>query len=87
MILRVAGFAFHRMACDTPVQMSFPTTLAIAAALLSLAVFAGWRGARPSNPAKGPRMIPWRMIMLLSAACSIPLLVHLLNLLGLNTGR
>jgi hypothetical protein len=67
--------------------MSFQLTLAIAAALLALAVFAGWRGARPSNPLKGPRMIPWRMIMLLSAACLMPMLVHLLNLAGVTTGH
>jgi len=67
--------------------MSFELTLAIAAGLLALAVFAGWRGARPPNPLKGPRMIPWRMIMLLSAACMMPMLVHLLNLAGVTTGR
>ena len=67
--------------------MSFPLTLAIAAALLVVAVFAGWRGARPPNPMKGPRMIPWRMIMLLSAACLLPMLVHLLNLVGVTTGH
>ena len=75
------------MACDMPLQMSFQTTLAIAAALLALAIFAGWRGARPSNPVKGVRMIPWRMIMVLSAACAMPMLVHLLNLMGMTTGR
>ena len=53
----------------------------------ALAVFAGWRGARPADPLKGVRMIPWRMIMLLSAACSMPMLVHLLNLMGMKTGR
>jgi len=67
--------------------MSLPLTLAIAAGLLALALFAGWRGARPSNPAKGPRMIPWRMIMLLAAACLLPMLVHILNLIGVTTGR
>ena len=67
--------------------MSFQLTLALAAALLAIAVFAGWRGARPSNPMRGPRMIPWRMIMLLSAACMLPMLVHLLNLAGVSTGR
>ena len=67
--------------------MSLPLTLAIAAGLLTLALFAGWRGARPSNPAKGPRMIPWRMIMLLSAACLLPMLVHIVNLMGVTTGR
>ena len=67
--------------------MSLPLTLAIAAGLLALAVFSGWRGARAPNPMKGPRLIPWRMIMLLSAAGLLPMVVHLLNLVGVNTGR
>jgi hypothetical protein len=67
--------------------MSLPLTLAFAAGLLALAVFAGWRGARAPNPLKGPRMIPWRMIMLLSAAGLLPMIVHILNLLGVTTGR
>ena len=67
--------------------MSLPLTLAIAAGLLAIAVFAGWRGARPSNPVKGPRMIPWRMIMLLSAAGLLPMIVHILNLVGVTTGH
>jgi hypothetical protein len=45
--------------------------LALAAAFAALAVFAGWRGARPPNPMKGPRMIPWRLIMVTSAAAAI----------------
>ena len=49
-------------------QMSLNVTLALTAAFLTLGVFAGWRGGRPPNPHSGPRMIPWRMIMLLSAA-------------------
>ena len=67
--------------------MSLSMTLAIAAGLLGLAVFAGWRGARAPNPLRGPRMIPWRMIMLLSAAGLLPMIVHLLNLVGVTTGR
>lgn len=67
--------------------MSLPLTLAIAAGLLALAVFSGWRGARTPNPLKGPRLIPWRMIMLLSAAGLLPMVVHILNLVGVNTGR
>ncbi len=44
-----------------------PLNLLIAiGALIALAVFAGWRGMRLPNPHKGPRMIPWRWIMLLS---------------------
>jgi hypothetical protein len=68
-------------------QMDFPQTLAISAGLLVLTLGAGWLGARPPNPHKGPRMVPWRMIMLLSAAVLMVVLAHLLNLVGVTTGR
>ncbi len=68
-------------------QMDFPLTLAISAGLLALTLGAGWLGARPPNPHKGPRMVPWRMIMLLSAAVLMVVLAHLLNLAGVTTGR
>jgi ABC-type glycerol-3-phosphate transport system permease component len=63
--------------------MSLTTTLLLTAAVLALAVFAGWRGSRPSQPHKGVRMVPWRLVMILSAAVLLPLLVHLAALLGL----
>lgn len=69
-----------------PVGMDLPTTLAIAGALIAVALFAGWRGARPWDPRRGPRMIPWRPIMVLAAALAMPFLVHALNLVGLVTG-
>jgi hypothetical protein len=68
-------------------QMSLPVTLAIAAALLVLALAAGWLGARPPNPHRGPRMAPWRFIMLLAVAGLLLMLVHLVNLMGVTTGR
>ncbi len=61
--------------------MDLTTTLALAAAALALAVFAGWRGARPWN-LKGVRMVPWRLIMVLSAAAVLILLIHVGTLLG-----
>ena len=66
--------------------MDLPTTLAALAASLGLAVFAGWRGARPPDFLKGPRMIPWRPIMAAAATAGLILLVHLVNLLGVTTG-
>ena len=42
----------------------------------------GWRGARPPDFKRGPRMMPWRWLMLFCAAFELPLLIHLLNLLG-----
>ncbi len=67
--------------------MDLVTTLAITAALLALAVFAGWRGALPPDLIKGPRMIPWRGIMVMSAAGLLVLFVHLANLMGLYHPR
>lgn len=68
-------------------QMGISVTLSAIAALLALAVFAGWRGARPPNPHKGPRLMPWRFIMLLASACALIVVVHLVNLMGVTTGR
>jgi hypothetical protein len=67
--------------------MDLRTTLIAMAALAALAVFAGWRGARPPNPHKGPRMAPWRFIMLLSTALLVLMAVHAVNLMGVRTGR
>ena len=67
--------------------MSLTLTLILAAAFLTLAGLAAWRGAQPSNPLKGPRMMPWRLIMLTAAALAMLMIVHLVNLMGVNTGR
>jgi len=63
--------------------MSLTVTLALLAGAIALAVFAGWRGARPSQPHLGIRMVPWRFIMILAAAVVVVLVVHLAALLGL----
>ena len=47
--------------------MDTPVTLALAAAFAALALFAGWRGARPPDLRRGPRLVPWRMLMTLAA--------------------
>ncbi|HEY8005131.1 MAG TPA: hypothetical protein VIE16_12925 [Phenylobacterium sp.] len=67
--------------------MELPLTLSIVAALVAVAVFSGWRGARPPNPHRGPRLMPWRLIMVTAAAGVLIMLVHLVNLLGLTTGQ
>jgi hypothetical protein len=67
--------------------MDLPLTAAVCAGLLALAAFAGWRGARPPNPHRGPRLAPWRLIMLTAAAFLLVAIVHLVNLLGVTTGR
>jgi hypothetical protein len=66
--------------------MDLITTSAAALIALALTVFCGWRGARPINVLKGPRMIPWRVLMMGSAVVLLLMAAHLLNLLGLKTG-
>lgn len=62
--------------------MDMTLTLALIGAALALAIFAGWRGARPWDPRRGVRMIPWRLIMLLAGTGIFILLIHLGTLLG-----
>jgi len=56
--------------------MGLRTAVIVIVALMALAVFAGWRGARLPNPHKGPRMIPWRWIMLLSTTAAVLVLLE-----------
>ncbi len=63
--------------------MSLTLTLALLAGVVALAVFAGWRGGRPSQPHLGVRMVPWRFVMILAAALAFLLIVHVAALLGM----
>jgi len=67
--------------------MRLTLTLWLFAACVALALFAGWRGARPPDPMRGPRLVPWRFLMTLAACAAVVVVVHLLNLLGMHTGR
>lgn len=67
--------------------MTLPVTLALICALAALALFCGWRGARPPDLLRGPRMIPWRLLMVSASAGVLIFVVHLVNLLGVTTGR
>ena len=67
--------------------MDFTLTLALLGATLAAGAACGWMGARPPNPARGPRMAPYRFLMIFAAAIALMLLVHAVNLLGVTTGR
>lgn len=60
-----------------PATMSLNLTLILLVIAVGLTVFAGWRGAQLPNVAKGPRMVPWRFVMLLGGVLVFLLLVHL----------
>lgn len=63
--------------------MGLTVTAALLAAAVALAIFAGWRGSRPSQPHRGVRMVPWRLVMVMAAALMVLLVVHLAALLGM----
>jgi hypothetical protein len=67
--------------------MTLPVTIALMTLFAGLAGVCGWRGARPPNPHSGPRLMPWRFLMIAFAAVVLMLLVHVVNLLGATTGR
>ena len=67
--------------------MTAPMLLAIAAGLAALAAFAGWRGARPPNLMRGPRLIPWRPIMVLAATAAILCVVSAERVAGFGPGE
>ncbi len=66
--------------------MDLLATLITLAVLSTLTLFCGWRGARPPNILKGPRLMPWRPMMMACVVAVLLLTAHLLNLLGLQTG-
>ncbi|MNH51864.1 hypothetical protein D3C73_35150 [compost metagenome] len=65
--------------------MSPSLTLILLAVSTAVAVLSGWRGARPPDLSKGPRMMPWRFIMLVAGALTFLLLIHLASLLSGRT--
>lgn len=67
--------------------MDLWTTVIIMAAAIVVGLFCAWRGAQPPNVLRGPRMIPYRFLMVLAAALAMLMLVHLANLAGFETGR
>jgi len=67
--------------------MDLPLTLAASVTILVLAAVFGWLGARPIDVLKGPRMVPWRPLMMICVVGLMLMIVHLVNLLGVSTGN
>lgn len=65
--------------------MDLHLTLVLLAISLAVTVISGWRGALPPNLAKGPRMMPWRFLMLASAALAFLLMIHMATLFSGRT--
>jgi hypothetical protein len=67
--------------------MGWTPTLAALAACFAVALICGWRGARPPDLARGPRLIPYRFLMLLAGAAVVLLLIHIRTLAGLGSDQ
>jgi hypothetical protein len=67
--------------------MDLTATLSTLVAAVALAVFAGWRGSRPPDLMRGPRMVPWRFVMVLSSAVALFMILHLMTLAGYEPPR
>jgi hypothetical protein len=61
--------------------MALIPTAVLAACALALTLLFGWLGARPVNPLRGPRLVPWRFLMLLAFLAMVLALVHVVALL------
>lgn len=67
--------------------MTLTMTLGLIGLFFAIGLFCAWRGAAPPNPHKGPRLVPYRFIMVLCGAIVLYLGAHVLNLMGVTTGR
>ena len=66
--------------------MELAVTLSLAFAAAAVAAFSGWRGSKPWRPLSGPRLLPWRFLMVSFAFVAFLALVHAANLAGFTTG-
>lgn len=61
--------------------MDLDQTLVVLGTAAVLTGLFGWMGARPWDIRKGPRMIPWRFMMMLSGIVAALMLAHVATLL------
>lgn len=69
--------------------MDLVTTLVILAVTAALFALSYWRSAKPVDqrvPTLNPWRVPWRAIMIFSGAAALLMLVHIVNLMGIQTG-
>ena len=64
-------------------RMDFTTTLICAGVTLAIAVVCGWRGARPPDLKAGPRLVPWRLLMVTAGAATVLLVLQAVRTSGL----
>ena len=66
-------------------ELTLPLTVILTIVCGLFTALCGYMGSRPMNLHKGPRMVPWTLLMLLAFTVTLFLIVHLLNLIGIQT--
>ena len=66
--------------------MDLTTTLIVLALAVGLYAYGSWRAARPADPLN-PRLVPWRPVIIIAGLVGLLMVVHVVNLLGVSTGR
>jgi hypothetical protein len=74
---------YRRRTCHEGLKLDATVTLALIALAVALATLCGWMGARPVNPMK-PRMLPYRLLMIVCAAVVVILATHLAGVFGIG---
>ena len=62
-------------------------SLIITGASVAAALFCGWRGSRLWDIRKGPRLMPWRFLMLMLFAVAMFAAAHVMTLVGLKPAQ
>lgn len=65
--------------------MTMSVTLTLLALFAGAFAFASWRASRPTTFGK-VRLIPWTPLIIVFAMAALMMLVHVVNLLGIETG-
>jgi hypothetical protein len=66
--------------------MDWTITIAAIAGFGALAAFAGWQSGRPRKDSLKARWISWPVVTIFAATAAIFALIHVLSLLGYETG-
>jgi preprotein translocase subunit SecY len=66
--------------------MTLPVTLALMIAAALVIALAAWRSGQPADPGR-IRMIPWTLVMVITAGMFMLLLAHMFSHFGIETGQ
>ncbi len=66
-------------------ELSLPLTASLLIIAALFTALCGYMGGRTLKAHEGPRMVPWRFLMILAFTVALLMIVHLLSLFGIQT--